>query len=140
MVTERALARVQRRRELPVRLMQPIQLVLHRRVIRPGGPAGRVPATLPAPVRLLGRAVAPVVQRLAARLVRAGLPSRAGPAAAGRYGAAGAAAWARAALAAAAQPLRQAGPSSALRSPKSAGEAVTRSRSSSRISTGGPAG
>ena len=70
--TERALARVQRRRELPVRLMQPIQLVLHRRVIRPGGPAGRVPATLPAPVRLLGRAVAPVVQRLAARLVGLG--------------------------------------------------------------------
>ena len=71
-VSERALARVQRRRELPVRLMQPIQLALHRRVVRPGGPAGRVPATLPAPVRLLGRAVRPVVQRLAARLVGLG--------------------------------------------------------------------
>ena len=71
-VTERALARVQRRRELPVRLMQPIQLVLHRRVVRPGGPAGRVPETLPAPVRLLGRAVQPVVQRLTARLIGLG--------------------------------------------------------------------
>ena len=71
-VTERALARVQRRRELPVRLMQPIQLVLHRRVVRPGGPAGRVPETLPAPVRLLGRAAAPVVQRLTARLIGLG--------------------------------------------------------------------
>ena len=71
-VTERALARVQRRRELPVRLMQPIQLVLHRRVVRPGGPAGRLPETLPAPVRLLGRAVQPVVQRLTARLIGLG--------------------------------------------------------------------
>ena len=61
----RRLARVQRRRELPVRLMQPIQLLLHRRVIRPGGPAGAgARETLPAPVRLLGRAVQPVVQRL----------------------------------------------------------------------------
>ena len=59
--------------------MQPIQLLLHRRVIHPGGPAARVPATLPAPVRLLGRAVQPVVQRLAARLVGPGLPPRAGP-------------------------------------------------------------
>jgi 2-polyprenyl-6-methoxyphenol hydroxylase-like FAD-dependent oxidoreductase len=71
-VPESALARVQRRRELPVRLMQPIQLLLHRRVIHPGGPATRFPTTLPAPVRLLGRAVRPVVQRLAARLVGLG--------------------------------------------------------------------
>jgi len=55
-----------------VRLMQPIQLVLHRRVVRPGGPAGLFPQTLPAPVRRLGRAVAPVVQRLTARLIGLG--------------------------------------------------------------------
>jgi 2-polyprenyl-6-methoxyphenol hydroxylase-like FAD-dependent oxidoreductase len=71
-VSDEALARVQRRRELPVRLMQPIQLLLHRRVIHPGGPAARVPATIPAPLRLLGRAVQPVVQRAAARLVGLG--------------------------------------------------------------------
>jgi hypothetical protein len=71
-VSDEALARVQRRRELPVRLMQPIQLLLHRRVIHPGGPAARVPATIPAPFRLLGRAVQPVVQRAAARLVGLG--------------------------------------------------------------------
>ncbi len=71
-VPDEALARVQRRRELPVRLMQPIQLLLHRRVIHPGGPLARVPAAVPAPFRLLGRAVQPVAQRAAARLVGLG--------------------------------------------------------------------
>ena len=66
------LRRVQRRRELPTRVTQRLQLLVQERVIHPGGPAARVPASIPAPFRLLGRAVQPVVQRVAARLVGQG--------------------------------------------------------------------
>ena len=71
-ITEDDLAAVQRRRELPVRLMQPLQVALHRQVTRPGGLAGRLPPSFPAPVRALGRLSAPTVQTLAARLVGLG--------------------------------------------------------------------
>jgi hypothetical protein len=52
--------------------MQSLQVLLHRQVVRPGGPAAGVPRSFPRPVRLLGRAVQPLVQRLAARLVGRG--------------------------------------------------------------------
>jgi 2-polyprenyl-6-methoxyphenol hydroxylase-like FAD-dependent oxidoreductase len=71
-VSEEQLGAVQRRRELPVRLMQPLQVALHRQVTRPGGLASRLPSSLPGPVRALGRLSAPAVQTLAARLVGLG--------------------------------------------------------------------
>jgi 2-polyprenyl-6-methoxyphenol hydroxylase-like FAD-dependent oxidoreductase len=72
LVPDSALAKVQQRRELPVRLIQPIQLTLHRRVLHPEGLASRVPSRFPAPVALLGRLIRPLVQRAAARLVGLG--------------------------------------------------------------------
>ncbi|MGZ4598528.1 MAG: FAD-dependent oxidoreductase [Oryzihumus sp.] len=71
-VPEATLAAVQRRRERPTVAMQSLQVLLHRQVVRPGGPAAGVPRSFPRPVRLLGRAVQPIVQRLAARLVGRG--------------------------------------------------------------------
>jgi 2-polyprenyl-6-methoxyphenol hydroxylase-like FAD-dependent oxidoreductase len=71
-VEEAVLARVQHRRQLPTTTMQRLQVLLHRRVARPGGPGASVPQTFPGPVRAVGRAVRPVVQRLAARLVGRG--------------------------------------------------------------------
>jgi hypothetical protein len=62
---------VQRRRLLPVRLMQPIQLALHRVLARPGGGG-----FLPNPMRPWQKAVAavvlPVTRRVLPRLVGRG--------------------------------------------------------------------
>jgi 2-polyprenyl-6-methoxyphenol hydroxylase-like FAD-dependent oxidoreductase len=69
---EALLAAVQRRRERPTTVMQSLQVLLHRQVVRPGGPAAGVPRSFPWPVRLAGRAVQPLVQRLGARLVGRG--------------------------------------------------------------------
>jgi len=65
------LAAVQRRRELPVRLMQPVQLLLHRRIARPGGPAG-LGRDVPAWARTAVSAVLPVVRRVSARMIGIG--------------------------------------------------------------------
>lgn len=70
-VPDRTLQRVQRRRQLPVRLMQPIQLTLHRLIGRPGG--GRfIPGRLRWWQRAVLAASLPVVRRVMARLVGRG--------------------------------------------------------------------
>ncbi len=70
-VSPELLKRVQRRRLLPVRLMQPIQLALHRVLARPGGGG-----FLPNPMRPWQKAVAavvlPVTRRVLPRLVGRG--------------------------------------------------------------------
>ena len=70
-LTEADLARVQRRRLLPVRLMQPIQLLVHKRIGRADSGIS-LPHPLPLRWLLLLRLILPVVQRLAARLVGRG--------------------------------------------------------------------
>lgn len=77
-LTPDVLGRIQRRRALPVRLMQPIQLTLHRVIARPGGGA-----FLPRPMKPWQRAVAtvllPVLRRVMARVVGRGFrPERLG--------------------------------------------------------------
>jgi 2-polyprenyl-6-methoxyphenol hydroxylase-like FAD-dependent oxidoreductase len=77
--TERELARVQRRRLLPVKLMQPIQLVLHRRIARPGS---GISLSNPPPwhTRALLRVGLPLLQWTAARLIGRGFrPERLSP-------------------------------------------------------------
>ena len=75
-VTERQLAAVQRRRLWPVRLMQPIQLTLHRFIAKPGG-AASIPNPLPTGTRVLLMFLLPIVRRIGARIVGRGfLPER----------------------------------------------------------------
>jgi 2-polyprenyl-6-methoxyphenol hydroxylase-like FAD-dependent oxidoreductase len=70
-LTTRDLRAVQRRRQGPVRLMQSIQLRLHKVIGRPGGGA-ILPAPLPAALRVTLAVVLPVVRRVAARVVGRG--------------------------------------------------------------------
>ncbi|MBF0671531.1 MAG: FAD-dependent oxidoreductase [Salinibacterium sp.] len=71
-VTRRDLAAVQRRRLLPVRIIQPVQLQLHRRIAREG--AGlTIPNPLPPSVRFALRFVLPVARRVMARVVGRGI-------------------------------------------------------------------
>ncbi|WP_349899050.1 FAD-dependent oxidoreductase [Parafrigoribacterium soli] len=70
-VSERELARVQRRRLWPVKRIQPIQLLLHKTIARPGSGVA-LPTPLPRRTRLLLKIALPIVQRLAARLVGRG--------------------------------------------------------------------
>lgn len=77
-LSARDLRAVQRRRLLPVRLMQPIQLALHRAVAKPGGGA-----FLHSPMRwwesAIAAAVLPVLRPAAARMVGRGFrPERIG--------------------------------------------------------------
>ena len=73
---EHHLARVQRRRAPAVRLMQPIQLMLHRVIARPGGGA-MIPNPLPRRVRVALVVLLPLVRRVAARVVGRGfVPER----------------------------------------------------------------
>ena len=62
---------VQRRRELPVRLMQPIQLQLHKVIAKPGG-GGFLRNPMPFWQRMPVTALLPVLRRVAARLVGRG--------------------------------------------------------------------
>jgi 2-polyprenyl-6-methoxyphenol hydroxylase-like FAD-dependent oxidoreductase len=70
-LTDRQVAAVERRRALPVRLMQPIQLQVHRVIARPGGGAN-IPNPFPRWVRVALALVLPVVRRITARVVGRG--------------------------------------------------------------------
>lgn len=71
-VTTRDLAAVQRRRLLPVRVMQPLQLQLHKRIARPG-PRFTLPDPLPARAKLALRLALPIMRRVSARVVGRGI-------------------------------------------------------------------
>ena len=71
-LTTRDLARVQRRRLWPVRIMQPIQLQLHKRIAN-AGPGVNLPNPLPRRIRFVLRLVLPVMRRVAARVVGRGI-------------------------------------------------------------------
>ncbi|HEU4806914.1 MAG TPA: FAD-dependent oxidoreductase [Homoserinimonas sp.] len=71
-LTTRDLAGVQRRRLPPVRIMQPIQLQLHKRIAR-AGPGVNLPNPLPRRVRMVLRLVLPGIRRVAARVVGRGI-------------------------------------------------------------------
>jgi 2-polyprenyl-6-methoxyphenol hydroxylase-like FAD-dependent oxidoreductase len=71
-VTDRDLAALQRRRVLPVRVTQWIQLRLHKFIGRPGGGAN-IPYPLPRSVRFLLGATMPVIRRMSGRLVGRGI-------------------------------------------------------------------
>ena len=76
-LTERDLARVQRRREPPVRLMQALQARLHAVVARPGGGANLPSA---ATLRRIFALVTPPLRPLTARLIGRGFrPERIHP-------------------------------------------------------------
>ncbi|WP_437202733.1 FAD-dependent oxidoreductase [Planctomicrobium sp. SH664] len=62
---------VQRRREFPVKFIQTLQTWIHRRMFRPGHPQKGV--VIPRPARLLLGLAAPLLRRLAARLVGLGI-------------------------------------------------------------------
>ncbi|HEY0557718.1 MAG TPA: FAD-dependent monooxygenase, partial [Thermoanaerobaculia bacterium] len=64
-VTEDDLRAVQKRREMPVRRIQAGQVFIHRRMFGPGGK----PFALPWPARKLIVLLAPVLRRVAARVV-----------------------------------------------------------------------
>jgi 2-polyprenyl-6-methoxyphenol hydroxylase-like FAD-dependent oxidoreductase len=70
-VSERDLVRVQRRRLWPVRRMQPIQLILHRRIAKPGS---GISLAVPPPwhIRALLWAGLPLMQLAAARVIGRG--------------------------------------------------------------------
>ncbi|GAB3040049.1 FAD-dependent oxidoreductase [Parafrigoribacterium mesophilum] len=70
-VTPKELAAVQARRLPPVRLMQPIQLQLHKRIGRSGSGI-KLPHPLPLRWRVFLRIVLPAIQRVAARMVGRG--------------------------------------------------------------------
>jgi 2-polyprenyl-6-methoxyphenol hydroxylase-like FAD-dependent oxidoreductase len=70
-LSARVVKRIQRRRQLPVRLMQPIQLTLHRVIARPGG-GGFVPSRMPWWQRAVAYLMLPVLRRVMARLVGRG--------------------------------------------------------------------
>ena len=69
-LTTADLARVQRRREPPVRRMQAIQVFIHRRTF--GDPAGQRAIAFPWAARKLLALLAPVLRRVAARIVGLG--------------------------------------------------------------------
>jgi 2-polyprenyl-6-methoxyphenol hydroxylase-like FAD-dependent oxidoreductase len=70
-LTRRDLAAVQRRRLWPVRLMQPIQLILHRRIAKPGG--GAILSNPPTTgAKIVLAVVVPLIRRVAARVVGRG--------------------------------------------------------------------
>ncbi|MBX9585306.1 MAG: FAD-dependent oxidoreductase [Gemmataceae bacterium] len=69
-VTTSDLARVQRRRELPTRLTQALQVLVQDRVINRVIGGGRGPLTPPLPVRLMERF--PVLRRIPARVIGVG--------------------------------------------------------------------
>ncbi len=69
-VTERDLARVQRRRSLPTRLTQRLQLLVQRQIITTIGDPNR-PVTIPGPVRFLART--PPLLRLFSRFMAIGI-------------------------------------------------------------------
>jgi 2-polyprenyl-6-methoxyphenol hydroxylase-like FAD-dependent oxidoreductase len=71
-VTDRDLAALQRRRMLPVRVTQWVQLRLHKFIARPGGGAN-IPYPLPRSVRILLGAAMPVIRRMTGRLVGRGI-------------------------------------------------------------------
>jgi 2-polyprenyl-6-methoxyphenol hydroxylase-like FAD-dependent oxidoreductase len=71
-VTDRDLAALQRRRALPVRVTQRVQLRLHRFIARPGAGAN-IPYPLPRSIRILLGATMPVIRRAAGRLVGRGI-------------------------------------------------------------------
>ncbi|MHA6669776.1 FAD-dependent oxidoreductase [Homoserinimonas sp. A447] len=78
-LTTRDLAAVQRRRVPPVRVMQPIQLQLHKRIAN-AGPGVNLPHPLPARVRFVLHLLLPIVRRVAARVVGRGIrPERVSP-------------------------------------------------------------
>ena len=78
-LTTRDLAAVQRRRLPPVRVMQPIQLQLHKRVAN-AGPGVNLPHPLPARIRFVLHLLLPIVRRVAARVVGRGIrPERVSP-------------------------------------------------------------
>jgi 2-polyprenyl-6-methoxyphenol hydroxylase-like FAD-dependent oxidoreductase len=70
-LTERDLAAVQRRRAWPVRLMQPIQLALHRQIAKPGGGA-IIPNPPTTGVKAFFAVVMPIFRPIAARMVGRG--------------------------------------------------------------------
>jgi 2-polyprenyl-6-methoxyphenol hydroxylase-like FAD-dependent oxidoreductase len=91
-VGERELQQIQRRRLPPVRLMQPIQIRLHRVIAKPGG--GRfLRDPMPGWQRALAALALPVLRRVMARVVGRGFrpevlgPDLAGPGLAARAGA-----------------------------------------------------
>jgi 2-polyprenyl-6-methoxyphenol hydroxylase-like FAD-dependent oxidoreductase len=70
-LSRRELAAVQRRRLWPVRLMQPIQLTLHRRIAKPGG--GAILSNPPTTgARIVLAVVVPLLRRVMARVVGRG--------------------------------------------------------------------
>jgi 2-polyprenyl-6-methoxyphenol hydroxylase-like FAD-dependent oxidoreductase len=70
-ITPKQLAAVQARRQPPVRLMQPIQLLLHKRIGRAGSGVN-LPHPLPLRWRVFLRIILPVIRRVAARGVGRG--------------------------------------------------------------------
>jgi 2-polyprenyl-6-methoxyphenol hydroxylase-like FAD-dependent oxidoreductase len=66
------LMRVQRRRLPPVRVMQAIQLQLHKRIARPG-PGVNLPTPLPWRIRFMLRLLLPIARRVTARVVGRGI-------------------------------------------------------------------
>jgi 2-polyprenyl-6-methoxyphenol hydroxylase-like FAD-dependent oxidoreductase len=70
-LTERHLAAVQRRRAWPVRLVQPIQLALHRQIAKPGGGA-IIPNPPTTGVKVFLAVVIPALRVVAARVVGRG--------------------------------------------------------------------
>lgn len=68
----RDLRRVQRRRLPPVRVMQPVQLQLHRRIAN-AGPGMNLPNPLPGRIRFVLRLLLPIFRRVAARVVGRGI-------------------------------------------------------------------
>lgn len=70
-LSERRLARVQRRRERAVARMQSIQLRLHKVIARPGG-GSILPDPVPLWFRILARVAAPLLQLITARMIGRG--------------------------------------------------------------------
>jgi 2-polyprenyl-6-methoxyphenol hydroxylase-like FAD-dependent oxidoreductase len=78
-LTTRDLGAVQRRRLPPVRVMQPIQLQLHKRIAN-AGPGVNLPHPLPARIRFVLHLLLPIIRRVAARVVGRGIrPERVSP-------------------------------------------------------------
>jgi 2-polyprenyl-6-methoxyphenol hydroxylase-like FAD-dependent oxidoreductase len=71
-LTTSDLAGVQRRRLPAVRIMQPIQLQLHKRIAN-AGPGVNLPNPLPRRIRLVLRLALPIIRRVAARVVGRGI-------------------------------------------------------------------
>lgn len=71
-LTTQDLQRVQRRRLPAVRVMQPIQLQLHKRIAN-AGPGVNLPKPLPFRIRFFLRLLLPILRRVAARIVGRGI-------------------------------------------------------------------